>query len=378
VKRRLAVVVATIAMATGGALAVPGHAQTGTQKQVKYSCSHQVRGLVVPEGWTMATIRLAGAQGNHANGGDSSGGAGLGGKVEATVPVKEGDYLRIVVGCQDGWGDGSNGSGGHRALGKAGNSQDSDPGGYDGATGGGASFVTGPGWEVTGGGGGGAGGGDGGEGIGGTGGHGGRSAGAGSYGCCYAGPGGGGANQGGRRGGDAPNYERDNYGLYDYGGGGSGGGGCNGGGGGDNQPENPADAEPGAGGGGGSSCTSGSATDVEFIDSHQHGNGYVIITFFDPQAGTPSEDTVDTTSTSTTSTTSAGQTTTTSGPGTTTTGATTPTTAAPVTTTTRGPSVPTSSPPPPNDSTIARFDGAPPIGSALVNLERSTVVGGGS
>jgi len=276
---------------------------------VTFTYTGAVETWTVPTGVTSVTASVSGASGGQAAIGDKvwangTGVAGLGGSVQATLPVQSGEALKVTVG-----GVGQNGvdpSKGDPAAGGYGGGASAGgkviPAGYTSGGGGGGSFVFGNGsLLVAAGGGGGAGvangvvvnGGDGG------------STGAGSAGAAVGNrnPSGGGAttsgpgaagldNWSGWAGSPFPASGPDAFGYGGAGadnhselsvssGGGGGGGGFFGGGGGGTD----AAGERAGAGGGGSGFVVSTATDV-FAQNGNSGNGTITLSYEDPSFAT--------------------------------------------------------------------------------------------
>jgi hypothetical protein len=299
--RHLIIVAAILSLAYVGVVPGASFAQEDAlgAKRYYYKCKEDE--LIIPSGYSSVLIHLAGAQGDHASGSDS-GGSGYGGYVEATAPVKAGQRLLIVAGCQHSGYDSTAGGPGGRGW-----QPDPSPPASNGGDGGGQSFVLYPFagpmiWQVVGGGGGGAGG-QAAKGFngkqGGTGGHGGRTPGDGSHGGSFSN----GTATGGR-GGAVSGLAGPGGSFRSNGGGGGGGGGsgCSDGAGG------LGGYGGGGGGGGGTSCAKGSGvTKVSYVDGRQHGSGIVQIWLIPTGTGDaptpttgPSATTTSTTSTTTT------------------------------------------------------------------------------
>lgn len=240
---------------------------------------------VVPTGVTSITVDVRGAQGGASS--DGSGDPGLGGRVQAVIPVTPGETLSIRVGGAGGTGTPTGGTAGSNGGARGGTYVASDFT-NGGGGGGGMTYIRRSSTDlVVAGGGGGASRKDGGAG-GGTTGSAGQNATAGSP---LAGGGGGGTQSaggaGGTRGGDnagdQTNYEAGvagsslaggsggdiNSGAFNRSGGGGGGGYFGGGG---------AGSGGGAGGGGGSSYSDPANTGTVHTQGFQTGNGQVLIT----------------------------------------------------------------------------------------------------
>ncbi len=257
-RRKLLLVLATVAL-TGVFTLLSDQARTPVAQaagRTTFTCGDgAVRNYTVPAGTTTLAVRVAGAKGGDADGGDG----GAGAVVSATVQVRPGQQLQIHLGCgQDGFTSAGSGGDGKSFCG-------------DGERGGGSSGLTTESVKLiqAGGGGGGGGGGSGCFG-------GGNNGGAGSQ-TGYNGTPGGGTQGGSRGSGGAVDGAGTNGGNGSAanisGGGGGGGGGCRSGtGGGSGGGAGGA----GGGGGGGSSCVISSITAVVY-QSDNGGDGYVTI-----------------------------------------------------------------------------------------------------
>lgn len=224
-------------------------------ERATFTCASGTTIYTVPAGTTTVAVRVAGAKGGDADGGDG----GAGAVVSATVQVRPGQQLQIHLGCgKDGFTSAGSGGDGKSFCG-------------DGERGGGSSGLTTESVKLiqAGGGGGGGGGGSGCFG-------GGNNGGAGSQ-TGYNGTGGSGTDGGSRGSGgavDGPGTNGGNGSAANIsGGGGGGGGGCRSGtGGGSGGGAGGA----GGGGGGGSSCVIASITAVVY-QSDNGGDGFVTI-----------------------------------------------------------------------------------------------------
>lgn len=257
----------------------------GILGEVTFSCTESQQTWTVPTGVTEIEVDVYGAAGHECYfpGYESDG--GLGGRVEATVPVTPGETLYIYVGCEGTLNETTDSPGGWNGGGYG----TTHNAGRSGGSGGGASDIRGGGTLLT----------DrivvaGGGGGGGTsnysdqaGGDGGGTTGAnglqGSCGWCTAGLGGtqsaGGAAGAGSWAGNADpgSFGVGGDGNFD-GSGGGGGGGYYGGGGGEL-----------CGGGGGSSYTDSGITDFTHYQGVRAGDGQVIITYPIPYQCTPGD-----------------------------------------------------------------------------------------